>query len=72
MNEFYAQLAVILEEDAIGPDDVLRDFEEWDSLSVLSIVALANSKHGVVLGGDDIASVRTAGELAELIARKKG
>ena len=39
MDEFYTNLVDIFEVDEVNPDSVLRDFENWDSLTVLSVLA---------------------------------
>lgn len=38
-----------LEEGDLTPDSVLADFEEWDSLSKLSLIATAKQKFGLLL-----------------------
>jgi hypothetical protein len=39
MDRFCERLAEILEEDKVGPDDVLTSFEQWDSLTAMSVVS---------------------------------
>lgn len=72
MEEIYAQLADILQVDEVKPTDVLASFEEWDSLSVLSVVAMVDARYGVNLSAAELAGVSTAQGLAELIAQKRG
>ena len=72
MDEFLAEMAEILEEDSVGASDELNSFESWDSLAALSVLAMADKDHGVTLTADDVGSVRTVGELYELIGAKKG
>ncbi len=71
MEAFYAKLADILEVDEIKPDGALRDFEAWDSLSVLSILAMTDKEYGVNLVATDLAPIKTAAELAALIQSRK-
>ena len=52
-------------------EDVLKDFESWDSLAVLSVLAMADSKYGVSIKADEIRAIVTAGELANLVESKK-
>jgi acyl carrier protein len=47
MDRFYERLAEILEEDKVGPDDVLANFEQWDSLTALSVVAMIDEHYAV-------------------------
>jgi acyl carrier protein len=67
MHDIYAKLAEILETETVGADDVLADFEYWDSLTVLSILAMLDSAYGVNLTAADIRKMKTAGELAAAV-----
>jgi acyl carrier protein len=69
--EFYQRLAEILDVDELQPESVLRDFDEWDSLAVLSVLALADSKYGVTIRAEEIRSVVTAADLADLVEAKQ-
>ena len=71
MEEFYGKIAEILEMDEVKPTDVLADFPEWDSLSVLSTIAMIGSDYGLTLSADDLRGVATVGELRELVAAKR-
>jgi len=70
-TEFYQRLAAILDLEAVKPEDVLKDFESWDSLAVLSVLAMADSKYGVSIKAEEIRSVVTAADLATLVESKK-
>lgn len=70
-TKFYDQLAKILDIEAVKADDVLKDFEAWDSLAVLSVLALADSTYGASIKADEIRSVITALDLADLVESKK-
>lgn len=72
MNEFYAKLADILQVDEMKGSDVLEDFEEWDSLSVLSAVAMIDAQYGVNLTASELKGIATAQALYELVLRKNG
>jgi acyl carrier protein len=71
MERFYERLAEILEEDKVGPDDVLASFEQWDSLTALSVVAMIGDDYAVHLSAEDLATARTAGALEALVAGKR-
>ena len=71
MDELYTKLADILETDEVKPDSVLRDFDSWDSLAVLSILAMADASFGVSMTAADIKPIATAGELAAYITAKR-
>lgn len=64
MDNFFVQLSEILEVDEVKPEDVLQDFENWDSLTVLSLLATLDADYGVNLTSNDLRQIRTAGELA--------
>jgi len=72
MEEICAKLADILQVDQVKPTDELASFEEWDSLSVLSVVAMVDADYKVNLSAKELAGVSTAQGLLELIAQKRG
>jgi acyl carrier protein len=71
MDRFYVRLAEILEEDKVGPDDVLANFEQWDSLTALSVVAMIDEDYQVNVSAEELATTRTAGALEALVAAKR-
>jgi acyl carrier protein len=71
MDEFYTRLADILEVDEVAPSDVLRDFAEWDSLTVLSVIAALDAHYGVNISAADLREIATAGELADFAAARE-
>ena len=70
-TEFYQRLAEILDAEEVQPETVLKEMDGWDSLAVLSVLALADSKYGVTIKADEIRSVVTANDLGALIEAKK-
>lgn len=70
MEKLYIELAEILEE-KVKRESVLEDFEEWDSLAVLSIMSMLEENFGVWLNGFEIKSVVTAGDIEDLIREKR-
>lgn len=71
MDRFYERLAVVLEEDKVGPDDTLANFEQWDSLTALSVVAMIDENYAVNISAEELAGTRTAGALEALVAAKR-
>jgi acyl carrier protein len=69
--KFYEQLAQILDAEEVKPENVLKDFETWDSLAILSVMAMADSKYSVVIKADEIRSVATVADLANLVEAKQ-
>lgn len=70
MNGFYEKLAEVLDIDKVGPQDEISSIPSWDSLGVLSILALADSEYGVTVSGEEIAQMKVVGELEKLIAQR--
>lgn len=57
----------IFELEQIAESDVLRDYDLWDSLSVISLLAFIDSEWGVTLDAEDITEVNTVGDLWNFI-----
>ncbi|MBI3860696.1 MAG: acyl carrier protein [Planctomycetia bacterium] len=71
MSSLYSTLTKLLEVDAVQPDDKLRDFDNWDSLTVLSLCAHVDASCGVSLSAQDLQAVNTVDDLERLIASRK-
>jgi acyl carrier protein len=71
MNEFNEGLAEILEVNVkeIQPDFVLGEL--WDSLAIVSTIALVDDCHGVVLEGDDLHKCEKISDILNLISKSK-
>jgi acyl carrier protein len=52
-----------------GPE-LLSSYESWDSLAVISLIALADESLNVVVGSDLIAEAVTVDDLAGLFFKK--
>jgi len=73
MKELYEGVAEILE---IAPATVnsslsLVDYA-WDSLAIVSTMALVDDLYGVVLDGKSLLSCKTVADIEGLIASKRG
>jgi len=71
MTDLYPRLAELLEVDAVQSTDALEAFPMWDSLTVLSVLSILDSDYGVNLTAQDLRGVKTAGELADLVASRQ-
>jgi acyl carrier protein len=71
MDEFLKSLATILELDQVNSADDLKAFPQWDSLAVLSVIAMLDANYGVNLRAADFGPVASAGELWKLVQTKK-
>ena len=67
MNDFYSNLAEILEVDEVKPDDVLQDFEIWDSLTEICILAMLDSNCGVNLTAGELRQMKTVAALVATV-----
>lgn len=67
MEKMKEQLAELLEVDEVKDSDVLEDFECWDSLTILSIIAWASENYGKTLLAKDINKAKTVGGLLALL-----
>jgi acyl carrier protein len=57
------QLIEIFEIDAISPEVVLRDLELWDSLSVISLLAVLDETYGINIEATELVDVVTVADL---------
>ena len=61
------KLAEILEVDQVSLSDELESFDEWDSLTALSIIALAHSDYNKKLTNDLIKEFKSIHDLVSFI-----
>lgn len=67
-EEFLNRMADILDaENDVTMDAVLADIEEWDSLSVVSYVAMANTSYGKKVNAKDVREAVTIQDLYNLL-----
>lgn len=67
MSNFNELISDILEVDSFNSTDTLKSFAAWDSLAILSTIAMANANFGKKLSVNDINAVTTIEELQKLI-----
>ncbi len=67
--DFLNELKETLEIDDVGLNEEtnLKELEEYDSLSVLSIIAMIDENFGKRISGQNFQSITTIGSLMELI-----
>jgi acyl carrier protein len=72
MNEFYEGLAEILEVevDQINPDLQLEE-GSWDSLAIVSTIALIDDVYDIQVHPNGIAECKTVGDLEKLVAAER-
>jgi acyl carrier protein len=71
MNEFLTKVASILEVEAVKPTDELKKFPQWDSLAVLSVIAMLDANYGVNLRAADFENTPSVGDLWSLVESRK-
>lgn len=67
MEKMKEELAELLEVDDVKDDEVLADFECWDSLTILSIIAWASENYGKTLLAKNVSEAKTVGGLLILL-----
>ena len=72
MSEFYEGLAEIIEVDAdkVTPDLAL-DEGAWDSLAVVSTIALIDDVYDVTVHPDKLADCKTVGDIDSLVEAER-
>jgi len=71
IKELCSEIAEIMEIDqdlTQGTD--LRQFEEFDSLAIMSIVALVNMKFGKKLPGTELQKISSVNDLVQMIGEE--
>ena len=69
--QFMDELANILDVDAVEEGANLRDYESWDSLAVLSIVAMADAKFGFTLTFQEVKTLVTVADLWAFVEKNR-
>lgn len=71
MDKFMEKLEEILDtEKELTPQTRLSEIEEWDSLSIISFLAMANVEYGKSLRKADFAGAETLQDLYDTIMRR--
>jgi acyl carrier protein len=67
MDNFESEMAELLEVDSVNETDRLQEFESWDSLTSLSIIAFIDEKYHVSMSAKDLEEAETIGKLKALV-----
>jgi acyl carrier protein len=70
MKNFDGEIAEILEVDSVRMDDQLTSFDCWDSLTILSIIAVASETYHVSISAAEVNAAASVGGLKALIQSK--
>ncbi|MGE4522970.1 MAG: acyl carrier protein [Acetobacter sp.] len=70
MQEFYEGLAEILEvaPETIKPELTLEE-EQWDSMAIISCVALIDEVYGQLISGSSLTACKTVADIQNLISK---
>ena len=67
-DEFFVALSELLETDSrLTGAEELSDLGSWDSLAVISFMAMADDRWGVTLAPKNISACKTVDDLAALL-----
>lgn len=53
MEQFLEKFMEVLEVEQLNPEDEFREFEEWDSLAYLSLIAMIDEEYDLVISGKE-------------------
>jgi acyl carrier protein len=67
MENFQPLITEVLEVDTVEMSDELISFDSWDSLTILSIIAIVSDEFNVELTREEIENSKTIKGLEELI-----
>ncbi len=71
MEQFKERLIDIFEVEEINDTDVIKQFEAWDSLTLLSIIATIDSEFGFQISASDFDKIETIADLLQFIENNK-
>ena len=74
INDFIDKFAEAIELDdasAISPETKFKELDEWNSLAILSLIAMVDEEYDIALRNSDIKTASTIQDLFELIKSKK-
>ncbi|RKS01875.1 acyl carrier protein [Flavobacterium sp. 102] len=71
-KELFEQLEDILELDpgTVTLTDTFRDYDNWDSMANLSVIAMLDDSFGVHIASQDFKNLITVGDLAEEVKKR--
>ncbi|MDR3339760.1 MAG: acyl carrier protein [Candidatus Symbiothrix sp.] len=71
MDELFGQLVELFEVESLDSNDNLVDLDMWDSLTQLSIIALAEENYGITVSAAELRDAQTIGGVIGLFEHKK-
>ena len=59
------------EDNSLNVEDEFRNLNEWDSLAVLSVLAMINEEYDITIPRNDFDKLKTIQDLYEYVMNKK-
>lgn len=56
-----------LEEGTLQLDDVLEEYDEWDSVTILGIISLIDEEFGKTVTGKEVRDIKTVSGLLDMM-----
>ena len=56
-----------LEEGTLQQDDVLEEYDEWDSVTILGIISLIDEEFGKTVTGKEVLDIKTVSGLLDMM-----
>jgi acyl carrier protein len=70
MEELLEKLAEILEVDTVDVNKKFTDYEVWDSLAGLSLIAMLDADYGMAMKNKDILAFNSIKDFCEAVLNK--
>lgn len=69
-QEFKENLVDVFEIDEINFEDVFREYDSWDSLTNISLIAMLDDEYDIIIDTKDFQNIKTVGELFEEVKKR--
>lgn len=70
MEKIYKKLQDLLDVESLQRESLLEDFEDWDSLCIITLITFLDKEYNVNLYTNDLKTAKTVGDLMDLIQSK--
>lgn len=74
LQDFIQNIVNLFDDIDTSNFSVLTDFkdnDEWNSLLVLSVIAMVDEEYGIIITSDDIRQAKTIGDLYSIVKSKQ-
>ena len=74
LQDFIQNIVNLFDDIDTSNFSVLTDFkdnDEWNSLLVLSVIAMGDAEYGIIITSDDIRQAKTIGDLYSIVKSKQ-